>query len=1241
MGTAAAGWLIGKVLNMLSDDLVAAYVDSTQLGLNSEKIKRDLQHTRALLEMAQASDLSDNHDLREQVQALNAKAHEADDALDELHYFIIEDRLNNTKRAVPDLGDGMLGHAQHGRHAARHAVGNWLKCLSCSCAQDDDSVDATPINNPVNATNTHTAGDNVPPDRLPFDRVAMSKKIKSLIEDLNEACESVSRLLDNIKIDGNTRPDTLNRPPLGSMVPYKNNFYGRNAIFEQTVYDITTGAKNRETLSVIPVVGTGGIGKTTFAQHLYIDKRIEQHFDVRGWVSVSTDFNVTKLSQQLLGSIEGSNTAKHTSLDQLQRSIAEKLNSRRFLVVFDDIWKCNDRDWGTMLAPFVGGVVARGSIVLVTTRFPLIANMVNRTHQIELEGLQPDELVTLFEDFIFDGEKPEHYQDDLSDVGRNIASKLKGSPLAAKTVGRLLKKRLSREYWMKVLENDEWQKEDGADDIMPSLKISYNYLPFRLQKCFQYFSLFPEDYKFKNLEITYFWIAIGIIDKDENYMEELVDNGFLVKEMEDQYLLHDLLHELSRKISSQECLNIYSSGSFRSDDIPQSVRYISITMGDTCDEIFRREMVELKSKVDIVNCRALMIFVQYERAIYEILEDTFKKIERLRVLFIVSESVETLPSNFSKLIHLRCLKIAGSFNRPEGILPNTLSRFYHLKLLDLIGWCGSAELPKDISRLINLHHLCSGKDLHSNIPEVGKMKCLKELKEFHVKKESVGFELTELGELTNLGGELRIHNLEKLATREEATGAKLILKSDLKKLGLVWDTNQHNPESDVLDGLEPHRDLGTLGIKNHGGSAGPSWLCRDIKIQMLGSLYLEGVSWVTLPPFGQLLHLTSLTLVGISSLDQIRPGFGGVTDKSFKQLKRIVLHNLPGFIKWVGVPNSHSFSKLEYISCQACPILSALPFLQEGSAVSYNHLLKLVIRSCPELFLPPMPHTSTIPDFDVTAGESALSSGIVFCKDYWLTLNLYNGALAWHNMAHKIKCISFENGSDIPWGQLPMLTSLEYLDIQNDPRRSLSIAPLSNLTSLRGLALYDCRKITLDGFTLGNVKGLTVRNTRYPGPGSVAVELFSELLMLSRTEQLLPTAGSFLQLEKLQVDSSSTVLIAPICTLLAPTLHELIFWGDNRVESFTEEEENALQLLTSLQTLGFTSCPALPSLPQTLHSLSSLRKLGVVGCMGIKSFPNEGIPSFLKALDVRYCSSELLREVDMLRQTNPDLQTEE
>lgn len=278
----AANWLVGKVLNKLSDELVAAYVASSELGLNSEQIKTRLKYMQGLLHAAQDRDVSSNPGLQSLLEDLSKKADEAEDALDELHYFMIQDQLDGTQEAAPELGDGLHGHALHGRHAARHTIGNWFPCFSCSRTQDDVPSAAAVISNPHNATKSGSGHDGGHVDKLSFDRVAMCNKIKSVMEEMNSICGPVSNLLkiENHSSTATTTTGTLKRPPTGSVVS-QDKLYGRRVIFEQTVSALTDSTYLGETLSILPFVGPGGIGKTTFTQHVYNDKRIDGRFTVK------------------------------------------------------------------------------------------------------------------------------------------------------------------------------------------------------------------------------------------------------------------------------------------------------------------------------------------------------------------------------------------------------------------------------------------------------------------------------------------------------------------------------------------------------------------------------------------------------------------------------------------------------------------------------------------------------------------------------------------------------------------------------------------------------------------------------------------------------------------------------------------------------------------------------------------------------------------------------------------------
>uniref|UniRef100_A0ACD5W4T6 Uncharacterized protein n=1 Tax=Avena sativa TaxID=4498 RepID=A0ACD5W4T6_AVESA len=217
----------------------------------------------------------------------------------------------------------------------------------------------------------------------------------------------------------------------------------------------------------------------------------------------------------------------------------------------------------------------------------------------------------------------------------------------------------------------------------------------------------------------------------------------------------------------------------------------------------------------------------------------------------------------------------------------------------------------------------------------------------------------------------------------------------------------------------------------------------------------------------------------------------------------------------------------------------------------------------------------------------------------------------------------------------PFPAYLEKLGISSESGIE-SMSLLSNLTSLTHLTLQDCAKLTVHGFNpliAVNLKVLVVFNCRWDRscPESVAAGLLSQVA----SSRVMP-AGSF-QLEQLKVDSISAVLVAPICNLVASTLHTLIFCHDQRAKSFTEEQEKALQLLTSLRHLTFDGCGDLQSLPRGLHRISSLQDLQVLWCPEIRSIPKEGFPVSLRNLRVRPCSADVKEHIEKLRRTNPDL----
>ena len=115
-----------------------------------------------------------------------------------------------------------------------------------------------------------------------------------------------------------------------------------------------------------------------------------------------------------------------------------------------------------------------------------------------LGELSPENSWSLFRKLAFEnGDSSARPQ--LEAIGKKIVDKCQGLPLAIKAMGSLLHSEVDARKWEDILNNKIWDLP--IDTILPSLRLSYYYLPTHLKRCFAYCSIFPKDYELEKKKL--------------------------------------------------------------------------------------------------------------------------------------------------------------------------------------------------------------------------------------------------------------------------------------------------------------------------------------------------------------------------------------------------------------------------------------------------------------------------------------------------------------------------------------------------------------------------------------------------------------------------------------------------------------------------------------------------------------------------------------------------------------------
>ncbi|XP_065626590.1 putative disease resistance protein RGA3 [Quercus suber] len=861
----------------------------------------------------------------------------------------------------------------------------------------------------------------------------------------------INRLLDTIK-NGLRVGSTDTIPEISQdrgVDSYLNDLeiVGRGSDVSEIV-NMLTNASN-QCISILPIVGMAGLGKTTLAKEVYNNELIRKHFDVLAWVCVTKNFNFKRILGEILQSTNENELLDWEYLeseDEILSELRRRLFGNKYLLVLDDVWIDDHEEWSKLRSYLFSFNSNMGNNIIVTTRSDEVANLIGTQPQYYLEKLSKDECWSIFEKRAFANKKVTRTT-DLESIGRKIAKRCGGFPLVAKVLGGIMCFKYDKSEWLSIQNNKIWDLlDDDTNRFFPILRLSFDNLPTpALKQCFAYCANF-QDYNIRKDEVIQHWMAEGFLESSNGscmmmedignlYFNILLETSFFQDARKDEYgniiscKMHDLVHDFALSIIKSETLILEGASM---DNVGNAQGLFIHFVGQTTQRIpfIGDGFTKLRSLVSD----------------YADFGNTLSNFKSLRVLKLYGDSIIELPDSIELLIHLRLLHISHA---KIETLPKSVTKLYKLQTLTIKKCFEFVELPEELSNLINLRHIYIDTALHRMPKNMGLLTCLQTLPIFVVGQDE-GHSIKELGALKNLRGEIGIYNLGFVKDEEEAKSAKLKEK-EIFKLGLYWDKEEDYRDKDekVLEGLQPHPNLKSLTIQWYGGKKFPSWVGLSPHHNLIEIKLGLFKNCEEVPTLG---HLPCLRVLEIFGMEKVRCiGSEFYSDESckntilFPALRILKLEEMRVLEEWKDAKELTIagevlvFPCLEKLTLFDCPKLRYLP----DSLNTCDSLQKLVV-GCGDLrYLPGVP--SSI----IRSGIEDLPTGSEYLEN-WDCLP----SSSTYSIQPSLQSIKLF-GSDTLLDQIQYFIALKILWIEVN---SVVDLPewLGNISSLQQLYLVYC-----------------------------------------------------------------------------------------------------------------------------------------------------------------------------------------
>ncbi|TVU50347.1 hypothetical protein EJB05_01716, partial [Eragrostis curvula] len=505
----------------------------------------------------------------------------------------------------------------------------------------------------------------------------------------------------------------------------------------------------RHQLIVIPIVGIGGLGKTTLANVMY--QQLRAQFDCHAFVSVSLKPDLKRILSSILRQVtnHGCTNIETWDIPELINNIRKFLEDKRYFVIIDDIW--NELAWTQIRCALIDNNC--GSKIITTTRILAVATSccsgVEGTIY-KLKHLSHEDSKKLFNRRIFGTDNNCH--PELKEISEKILKKCDGVPLAIITISSLLANK-PRNYnlWYNVHNSigSGHEKSSGVENMRQILSISYYDLPSHLKACLLYLSILPEDHSITKDLLVRRWIAEGLIQGDHmdlmhqlgvNYFNELMNRSMIQpSQMYDHgrveaCCVHDMVLDLITSLSTEENF-VTNIDSQRPNCQPRKIRRLALQSSEdnttpqfTMNLSHVRSLIVFPPAVSLIpplSCFHILRVLDFEgcRDLKKHQIDGIGNLVHLRYLGLKDTNITNLPKEIGKLHCLQTLELRHTSIRelPPTIvqltqlmhlyidravkLPDGIGKLDSLQVLSFVGVSISPNFAKELGHLIELRVL--------------------------------------------------------------------------------------------------------------------------------------------------------------------------------------------------------------------------------------------------------------------------------------------------------------------------------------------------------------------------------------------------------------------------------------------------------------------------------------------------------------------------------------------------------